>query len=68
MSAAVGALAASGYVLRSVLAVPTGERLFEYDYLLAVVVQGELATVERLGLLLVGAFTDIIAGRDGNGT
>lgn len=58
--------ATSGYALRSVLAVPTGERLFEYDYLLAFVGQGELASVERPGLRLIGAFSDIIAGRDGS--
>ncbi|MFI5267056.1 MAG: prephenate dehydratase domain-containing protein [Chloroflexota bacterium] len=66
LGTAIGSLAASGYALRSVLAVPTGERLFQYDHLLAFTGHGELPNVTRLGLRLVGAFSDIIAGRDGN--
>jgi hypothetical protein len=59
-------LAAGGFVLRSLLAVPTGERLFAYDYLLAFTGRGELASLQGLGLRLVGAFSDIIADQDGN--
>lgn len=65
VSDVVNELAAAGFGLRSVLAAPSGRRLFEYDYLLAFSGAGDLPNFQRLDLRLVGAFSDITAGQDG---
>jgi hypothetical protein len=57
----IGRLTGLGYRLRTVYARPSGERLFEYDYVLALVGAGERRAVEAAvgrfaGARLAGAF------------
>jgi prephenate dehydratase len=58
LSDVIGEFASVGFGLHNLLAVPSGERLFEYDYLLAFTGSGALADVRRIGgVRLVGAFS-----------
>lgn len=55
---AITAISGAGYWLRSIACWPTGQALFEYDYLLAFSGDGELAVVREASgrLRLLGAF------------
>jgi prephenate dehydratase len=68
LTVAAAELADAGFTLRSLLAVPTGEALFEYDYLLALAGQGRLPPMEALGLRVIGAYSDRIPDQDGHRT